>query len=122
MKHSHPQPRPRTVAEVIAAIGDLMRDCHHQSLDLQDAVAGSVSHGKVTPERLRTFQSLDHLTQVHADLARLLPALSTALQQEVAAHESLATTLRLASLRVRLFGADQDDATSPNDAGDVSFF
>lgn len=113
---------PRSVAEIIAAIGDLMRDCHRQSLALQDAATGSLSPRKVTPERLKTYQSLDHLTQVHADLARLLPALSRTLQHGHETNEDLTSTLRLASLRKRLLGSDQDRPVTVNDAGEVHFF
>lgn len=94
----------RIVADVLSDMGELLRDCHQRSLALQDAMTSVTGSASGTADALETFQALDHVTQIHDDLARLLPALATSLRRGKATREDLARTLNLQSLRTRLLG------------------
>lgn len=111
-----------SLAGILGEIGALMRECHRESLALQDALADGLAGGGASPDGIRTFQNLDHLTQIQDDLARLMPALSAALLSEGRADESLPATVRLASLRCRLFGGEAAAGSSLQAPGDVNFF
>ena len=111
-----------TVAHVLEAIGALMKECHAESLSLQDAVSVSMPIDDISLSRLETYQHLDHMTQVNEDLSRLLPALAAAVNDGVTEIDHLAGTLRLVSLRDRLFRASGPGKENTAVSGDVSFF
>ncbi len=111
-----------TVAQVLEAIGTLMKECHAESLGLQDAVSVSMPIDDISLCRLETYQHLDHMTQVNEDLSRLLPALAAAVNDGVTVVDHLAGTLRLVSLRDRLFRGHGDTAPKTAISGDVSLF
>lgn len=114
--------RGTTVAQVLEAIGALMKECHAESLGLQDAVSVSMPIDDISLSRLETYQHLDHMTQVNEDLSRLLPALAGAVNDGVTEIDHLAGTLRLVSLRDRLFRGNGGEMTDTAISGDVSFF
>jgi hypothetical protein len=111
-----------TLAEVLEAVGNLMKECHAESLSLQDALSISLPMEDLDLSRLDTYQQLDRMTQVNEDLSRLLPALALALKEGVTDIDHLANTLRLVSLRERLFTSHQPVAEKAASSGDVSFF
>lgn len=115
-----PQRPGTSAADVLLAIGRLMDDCHREALALQEAISLSLPMDAADLSRLETYQHLDHVTQVHADLGRLLPELSRALEDDARRVDHLAGTLRLISLRDRLFGTADARAAPPS--GEVSFF
>lgn len=114
--------RGRTVAEVLLAMGRLMEECHRKSLELQEAISLSLPVDGTDPSRLETYQHLDHVTQMYEDLGRLLPRLSRALRTDAASIDDLAATLRLHSLRERLFDAAAAGHEPRHFSGEVSFF
>ncbi|MEQ9041765.1 MAG: hypothetical protein RIE24_25870 [Silicimonas sp.] len=109
------------LADVLLALGDLMRDCHRESLALQDAISRTLPRDPEALSRLQTYQQMDHVTQVHADLARLLPELAKAVVSDDSCIDHLSDTLRLVSLRDRLFGQERAQGPLPP-PGEVSFF
>lgn len=109
------------LADVLLALGDLMRDCHRESLALQDAISRTLPRDPEALSRLQTYQQMDHVTQVHADLARLLPELAKAVVSDDGGIDHLSDTLRLVSLRDRLFGQERAQGPLPP-PGEVSFF
>ena len=111
-----------TVAQVLQAIGALMKECHAESLSLQDAVSVSMPIDDISLARLETYQHLDHMTQVNEDLSRLLPAMAAAVNDGITEIDHLAGTLRLVSLRDRLFRQPGPGKANTAVSGDVSFF
>ena len=103
-------------------MGRLMEDCHRESLALQDAISTSLPMDAADLSRLETYQHLDHVTQVHEDLGRLLPKLSGALRDDAGSIDGLAETLRLFSLRERLFDKAGAHREPRHLSGEVSFF
>lgn len=110
-----------SVADVLRAMGQLMQDCHRECLALQVAISAAPA-ADPDPDHVAAFQKLDHMTQVHEDLARLLPELAEALNTGVGAVDGLAEALRLISLRHRLFGFERGAPISVQAPGDVNFF
>lgn len=111
-----------TVSEVLRAMGRLMRDCHRECLELQEAISRAGPSARPDARDSPVYQNLDHMTQVHEDLARLLPQLAGAIETGVGPVDGLAEALRLISLRHRLFGYDEGAAASVSDPGEVSLF
>ena len=125
MFHPRRPARPQSdvqLAKVLCTIGDVLRDCHLHSTELQDAISTTLSSGKADPRRLRTFQGLDHVTQVQEDLSRLLPALAEISGDAAGNAASLSGHLRLVSLRDRLFAAGRPSTRMTSRPGDVDFF
>ena len=112
----------KTVAEVLLAMGQLMQDCHRESLALQDAISRRLPPNSGDRAGIAAFQNLDHMTQVHDDLARLLPELARALDGGTGPVDGLADALRLVSLRHRLFEKTQGAGATWNPSGEVDFF
>lgn len=120
---SSPDQSCTTAFELLVSLGLLMRDCHAESLAIQDALAELVPDQSKSLSYLETYQHLDRVTQVHEDVARLLPELARSLRcgDEPVTH--LAKALRLYSLRDRLFNSSDPyvDAQATI-SGDVNFF
>lgn len=111
-----------TVADVLLAMGQLMSDCHRECLALQDAISQTLPATGAEPRHATTMQNLDHMTQVHEDLARLLPELADAISRDVGPVNGLAEALRLMSLRHRLFGYEPNSPPASHNPGEVSLF
>lgn len=110
------------LAQILCALGDVMKECHHHSAELQDAISTTLSTGKADPRCLRTFQGLDHVTQVQEDLTRLLPALARVSGEATGDVNSLARNLQLVSLRDKIFSIRASSSRVRSRPGDVDFF
>ena len=110
------------VADVRQAVGEVMLDCQRETEGLQDAL--SQVSGFIAAERssIETFQNLDHITQVHAELSRLFPALADCVRKGFCEPEGIASTVRLVSLRDRLFDPETPQRRSDPKPGEVSLF
>lgn len=112
---------PSNVADVLAALGELMRDLHHQDLALQNAVSKIASNASNEGAEVAHIQHIDLVTQTHDDLARFLPELAAALESTNFDPKRLAKILRLQSLRDQLLSdGNTDDAKTPS--GELSLF
>ena len=116
----HPTDIP--LANILQALAEVMRDCHCHSVELQDAISTTLSSGKADAQSLRTFQGLDHVTQVQEDITRLLPALARISGETAADADSLANSVHLISLRDRLFSDSSLPVRIRSRPGDVDFF
>lgn len=112
---------PHTVADILAALGDLMQGLHKQDLVLQDAVSKLAASSKIGAE-VAPIQHIDLITQTHDDLSRFLPILAEALSQSNFDEEKLAKILRLQSLRDTLLKKDASTAISERESGELSLF
>jgi hypothetical protein len=109
----------RDVAHILGASATLMESFFQSDLALQDAIA-NLSATASSAVDVTSLQHADLLTQTHADLARLLGALSDVLGGEAIGLGDLKKTLTLRSLETALF--DPDDADPAPESGELSLF
>lgn len=107
------------VAGVLNAMAELMEAFHASDIALQSALSTLASHAREAPG-IGDLQHVDLLTQVHCDLARLLPALAACLEGTQMQRDALKGTLTLRSLQDGLIERTGDDDRP--EAGEVSLF
>lgn len=107
------------VAGVLNAMAALMDAFHANDLALQGALSTLASHARETAG-IGDLQHVDLLTQVHRDLARLLPALASCLEGAPMDRRALKGTLTLRSLQDALIEQTGDDDLPQ--AGDIALF
>lgn len=113
---------PEHVADVIAALGNLMRGLHAQDLALQNAVSRLAVHAPQQGAEVAHIQHIDLVTQTHEDLSRFLPQLAVALENTDFDAQRLAKMLRLQSLRDQLLNPSAGQETPEVSSGDLSLF
>lgn len=113
---------PEHVADVLAALGELMHDLHLQDLALQTAVSRLAAAAQNSGHEITHIQHIDLVTQTHEDLAAFLPELATALEQTEFDKDRLAKRLRLQSLRDQLLRSETSDDDTATPSGDLSLF
>lgn len=121
-QRNNPTIREFTIPELLTAIGSLMGDCHREALALQEAISHAINLESADVAAVTAYQRLDHVTQVHEELSRLLPAVAKAVANGSENPDELASNLRLVSLRDRLFGKGRDQDRPAPRPGEVSLF
>ena len=118
---SDSDPRPAEL-KLVRRVGDELNDASQDCGRLQVLVSSlldKTDHPDLVGE-FHMLQDLDRLHQVLADLARLLNEIGRASQKLTPDDKALASLLKLASLRHRLF-PDLSN-TDPSDEDEVTFF
>ncbi len=106
-------------ADILDNIAKLMATFHESDVALQNALSGLTARLDA-PAAMKELQHIDLITQVHADLARMLPVLAQALRSQPTSRESLLSSLTLRSLQEALIDprVDAEEAM----AGELSLF
>lgn len=112
---------PESIADVLAALGTLMRSLHRQDLALQNAVSELAVYAPKDGAQVAHIQHIDLITQTHDDLSRFLPQLATALTETNFDEEKLAKMLRLQSLRDQLLNPNEPSKQDVS-SGELSLF
>ncbi len=106
-------------AEILDNIARLMETFHESDVALQNALS-SLTAGMSAPTAMHELQHIDLITQVHADLAKMLPVLARSLRSHPTPRDSLIASLTLRSLQEALI-EPSDGADTPS-AGELSLF
>ena len=107
------------VAQILGATATLMESFHQSDLAMQDALSTLAAHARVAPDMV-DLQHADLLTQTHADLAKLLGALSQLLGGDAITLTDLRGTLTLHSLQDALLEPHAE--TDAIEHGELSLF
>ncbi len=106
-------------ADIIGNLGELLATFHESDLALQSALS-TLSSRPERPTVIYDLQHIDLITQVHADLAKMLPVLAKSLQDMPATRHDLRAALTLRSLQDALI--DPGQSSEAPTAGDLSLF
>lgn len=107
------------VAQILSASATLMESFFQSDLALQDAIADLTKNAGASAD-MASLQHADLLTQTHADLAKLMGALSAVLEGIDIRPADLRNTLTLRSLENALF--DPGVPTDQTASGELSLF
>lgn len=110
---------PESAAEILAHLADLMAGFRDSDLALQKALSEMTSRSEGATA-INELQHIDLMTQVHADLAKMLPVLAGGLRGQPTSIQELRAALTLRSLQDALI--DPGLASRPPAAGELSLF
>lgn len=110
---------PEVVATILVNAANLMASFHKSDVALQNALSALTAQS--TPgAAMHELQHIDLITQVHADLAKMLPVLADGLRTTTVTQQDLCAALTLRSLQQALI--DPDEETEEHSAGELSLF
>ncbi len=110
---------PTDVADILDNIANLMASFHSSDVALQNALSG-LTKGMEGPTAMHELQHIDLLTQVHADLAKMLPVVAGSLRSTPTNKRNLLAALTLRSLQETL--VEPESAGEKPAAGELSLF
>ena len=110
---------PEAAADILVNLASLMAEYRESDLALQNALSTLTSRFD-QPAPINELQHIDLMTQVHADLAQMLPVLADGLRGQPTTREDLRAALTLRSMQDALI--ESGPKTHETSAGELSLF